>query len=346
MTCYQKFTKLSEISCFYKKNLIFTKKRLPMYANIYTIHLMYPKITASEMASYLSVTVQAIHKKVKILKLSTRKSANKTYFGHNAARAMIKKQPALKKICVSVIKGGVGKTTITEALAINASLYGLRVLCIDVDQQANLTRGLNATEEARNKPVMIDILSSNQSVSNGLIHVSEGLDLFPSRLDNVTLDNYLMTNRINLATIFSNLFSPLHDNYDLIVIDCPPTLASSVCASILYSDTLLSPLNPDIYSYEGINIMSKELDDLTYQFNSNTEWKILLNKFDTRTVISSEYIEEILEKPEYRNKVLKSIIRLSQEFPNAKKKQKSIFDSLKKSTAKEDVHALTKELIS
>jgi len=307
---------------------------------------MHPKITALEMANYLSLTVQAVHKKIKVLDLSTKKSANKTFFGHNEARAMIKKPTALKKICVSVIKGGVGKTTITEALAINASLYGLRVLCIDVDQQANLTKGLNATEKARNKPVMIDIISNNQSASDSIIQVSEGLDLFPSRLDNVTLDNYLMTNRINLATIFTNIFSPFHENYDLVIIDCPPTLASSVCASILYSDILLSPLNPDIYSYEGINIMSKELDDLKYQFNSNIEWKILLNKFDTRTIISSEYIEEILEKPEYQNRVLKSIVRLSQEFPNAKKKQRSIFDSLRKSTAKEDIHALTQELLS
>jgi chromosome partitioning protein len=307
---------------------------------------MNPKITALDMANYLGITVQAVHKKIKSLNLKTSKSLNKTYFGHNIARKIIKEPSSLKKICVSVIKGGVGKTTISEAIAINASLFGLRVLCIDADQQANLTKGLQATEMARNKPVLIDILSNNQNPLNSIIQISEGLDLFPSRLDNVILDNYLMTNRINLSTIFTNLFSHIHHKYDLIIIDCPPTLGSSVCASILYSDILLSPLNPDIYSYEGINIMAKELADLKYQFNSNIEWKILLNKFDTRTVISSEYVEEIMEKPQYQSKILKSIIRLSQEFPNAKKKQKGVFDTLRKSTAKEDILALTKELLT
>ena len=307
---------------------------------------MNPKITALDMANYLGITVQAVHKKIKSLNLKTSKSLNKTYFGHNIARKIIKEPSSLKKICVSVIKGGVGKTTISEVIATNASLFGLRVLCIDADQQANLTKGLQATETARNKPVLIDILSNNQNPLNSIIQISEGLDLFPSRLDNVTLDNYLMTNRINLSTIFANLFSDIRHKYDLIIIDCPPTLGSSVCASILYSDILLSPLNPDIYSYEGINIMAKELADLKYQFNSNIEWKILLNKFDTRTVISSEYVEEIMEKPQYQSKILKSIIRLSQEFPNAKKKQKGIFDTLRKSTAKEDILSLTKELIT
>ena len=61
---------------------------------------MHPKITALEMANYLSLTVQAVHKKIKVLDLSTKKSANKTFFGHNEARAMIKKPTALKKVCV------------------------------------------------------------------------------------------------------------------------------------------------------------------------------------------------------------------------------------------------------
>ena len=114
---------------------------------------------------------------------------------------------------------------------------------------------------------------------------------------------------------------------------------------MLYSDLLLSPLNPDVYSYEGINIMAKELKNLKYQFHLDIEWKILLNKFDTRTIISSEYIEEILENPEHKKRVLKSIIRSSQEFPNAKKNKRTIFDSLRKSTAKEDIQTLTQELL-
>ena len=182
---------------------------------------MNPKITAAEIASYLGVTVQAIHQRIKALNLRAKKSSNRIHFGHDIARVILKKREGLRKICISVIKGGVGKTTITEALAVNASLYGLKVLCIDVDQQANLTKGLNATEEAKKKPILIDIVAGNQNASNSIVQISEGLDLIPSRLDNVVLDNHLMTNRINPASIFHNIFDEIQNNYDLIVIDCP-----------------------------------------------------------------------------------------------------------------------------
>src|ERR1700761_1781554 len=115
-----------------------------------------PKITAAEVADYLGLTVQAVHKRIKVLGLKESKGKNKIFFGHETARKII--QPKVKqfKIATSVVKGGVGKTTIAEAVAIKACLYGLRVLAVDVDQQANLTKGLAMDEQAKNCPVMID----------------------------------------------------------------------------------------------------------------------------------------------------------------------------------------------
>lgn len=304
-----------------------------------------PKISATEVASYLNLTVQAIHKRIKVKGLKEKKAQNKIYFGHETAREIINLNVHPFKIAMAVVKGGVGKTTLAEALAVRTALYGLRVLCIDVDQQANLTKGLAMQEKAKHCPIMIDLIENKATPEEAILSVIPGLDLIPSRLDNVTLDGYLMINRINPISIFTKIFEKIFQNYDLIIFDCPPTLGSTVCAAMLSADLVISPLNPDVYSYEGIEIMDKETENIYEQFNKKINWKILLNKFDSRTILSTDYISQLIKDPTYSSRLLKSVIRTSQEFPNMKKKEKTIFDSLKKSTAKEDIDALAKEII-
>jgi chromosome partitioning protein len=304
-----------------------------------------PKITAAEVAEYLGLTVQAIHKRIKILGLKESKAQNRIFFSNETARKII--NPSVKPLILAtaVVKGGVGKTTIAEALAVRACLYGLKVLCVDVDQQANLTKGLSMDKLAKGKPIMIDLVEGRAEVEEAILNVVPGLDLLPSRLDNVTLDSYMMVRRINLDSVFTKILAPILKNYDLIIFDCPPTLGTTVCASILASDLIIAPLNPDVYSYEGIEIMDKEIENIKRQFNKNIQWKILLNKFDSRTILSTDYISQLIQDPKFSNKLLKSVVRTSQEFSNMKKKEKTIYDTLKKTTAKEDIDALTKEII-
>lgn len=304
-----------------------------------------PKITAAEVAEYLGLTVQAIHKRIKILGLKESKAQNRIFFGNETARKIINPHVKPLKIATAVVKGGVGKTTIAEALAVRTCLYGLRVLCVDVDQQANLTKGLSMDKLAKGNPVMIDLVEGRAEVEEAILNVVPGLDLLPSRLDNVTLDSYMMVRRINLDTIFTKILSPIYNNYDLIIFDCPPTLGTTVCASILASDLIIAPLNPDVYSYEGIEIMDKEIENIKRQFNKNVQWKILLNKFDSRTILSTDYISQLIQDPKFSSRLLKSVVRTSQEFSNMKKKEKTIYDTLKKTTAKEDIDALSKEII-
>jgi chromosome partitioning protein len=305
-----------------------------------------PKITIAEIASYLDLTVQAIHKRIKTQGLKEKRGQNRIYFGHETARKIINPTLTPLKLAIAVVKGGVGKTTISEALAVRACLYGLRVLCIDVDQQANLTKGLGMDKMAKRCPVMIDLVEGKEDVSSSILQVIPGLDLVPSRLDNVTLDGYLMIHRHNPQTVFNKLFSNIYKNYDLVIFDCPPTLGVTVCSSMLASDLVIAPLNPDVYSYEGIEIMDKETKTIYQEFGKKINWRILLNKFDSKTILSTDYITQIIKDPKFSEKLLKTVIRTSQEFPNVKKKDKTIFDSLKKSTAKEDIDSLTKEILA
>lgn len=306
-----------------------------------------PKMTMSDIAGCLGFTSQAIHKRMKQFDVKVKKYNSKYIISHDAARALMNKQFNQLKLAVSVVKGGVGKTTIAEALAIRMALYGVKVLCIDVDQQANLTKGFGMDEKAKQTPVLIDLIENKAKPKDAVLTVFPGLDLIPSRLDNVTLDGYMMVNRVIPSVIFNRIFGDLFKEYELIIFDCPPTLGLPVCSAMLTADLVISPLNPDIYSYEGIEIMSKEFVHMKDQFGKETEWKILLNRFDSKTILSTDYIEELIgNESAYSERLFKSVIRSSQDFPNAKKKGKSIFDTFRKSTAKEDIDSLAREILA
>ena len=278
--------------------------------------------------------------------MKEKKSANKICYDHDTTRAIISPQVKQLKLATAVVKGGVGKTTIAEALAIRAALYGIRVLCVDIDQQANLTKGLSMDEAAMQCPIMADLIEGKATAEEAVLNVIPGLDLIPSRLDNVTLDGYMMVNRLNPSFIFDKLLGDVFKRYDLIIFDCPPTLGLTVCSAMLCADFVMAPLNPDVYSYEGIEIMEKEIENIYQQFNKKVALKILLNKFDTKTLLSKNYGKKLLEDPRYSSKLLNSVIKVSQDFPNMKNKGKSIFDSLKKNTAKQDIDELTQEIIA
>jgi len=269
-----------------------------------------PKITASEVAQHLGLTVQAIHKRIKVQGLKEKKGSNRVYFGHNTARNIINPKVNPIKISTAVVKGGVGKTTIAEALAVRASLYGLKVLCVDLDQQANLTKGLGMDQQAKTSAVMIDLVEGKASLEESIL-----------------LHDYI-------------------SKYDMVVFDCPPTLGSVVCSSMLASDLVIAPINPDVYSYDGIDIMDKEMKSIKAQFNKQVQWKILLNKFDSKTILSTSYISDLIKDTKLSPKLLKSVIRTSQEFPNMKKRGKTIYDTFKKTTAKEDIDSLALEIMA
>lgn len=310
-----------------------------------------PKITAADMAEFLDLTVQAVHKRIKTQGLKEKKTQNRVYFNHSTSRKIcnISQLSAPKKLAFAVVKGGVGKTTLLEAFAVRSSLLGYKVLCVDMDQQGNLTAGLGMSESAKTVPVLIDLVEdtgkSHLNPHSSVLNVSDGLDLIPSRLDNVTLDGYLMLNRINLTTMLDSILGDVFKDYDLVLFDCPPTLGSTVTAAILASDTILCPLNPDPYSYDGIEIMNKEFSTIEQQFRRNVNWRIILNKFESRTILSSNYIKNILQHETFRSKLLDSVIRTAQEFSNSKSKGKTIYDSFKKTNCKEDVNALVTEVL-
>ena len=117
------------------------------------------RITAVDAAKLKNVTTQAIHKELKSKGLKSYKNNNRVYFGHDTARSIFNHKLKQSVISFQIVKGGTGKTSMTHSFAIRANLYGARVLCIDLDQQGNLSQAFGVNCE--NSPVMVDIIDDN-----------------------------------------------------------------------------------------------------------------------------------------------------------------------------------------
>ena len=314
-----------------------------MINNEREIYSFQPKLSIATAAEFLNVSVQYVHKLLKSKNITCPKIGNKVYITHAIARQLFDLNFSPKKIAVQIVKGGTGKTTTLENLASCANAYGARVLKIDIDPQGNSTDSNGIDPE--NYPVLIDILKGEADIEDSIVNICNGLDLLPSRIENVILDNEIINSRQPIDKLFANLLQPIEKNYDFIFIDCPPTLGTSVAAASLYCDIVLAPLNPDKYSAKGLKILKKEIETLSKNFHKKIDYRVFLNKYSGKTILSEKAIVSLINDPELEGKVLNTTVQFSQEIPNINDENKNVFTVLKKSSVREDFDALTKELL-
>jgi chromosome partitioning protein len=301
------------------------------------------RITAVDAAKLKGVTTQAIHKELRAKDLISYKNNNRVYFGHDTARKIFNHSFKKSVISFQIVKGGTGKTSIAHSFAIRSNLYGARVLCIDLDQQGNLTQafGVNCDDS----PVMVDVIDNNALIDKAIIKVAPGLDILPSRIENAVLDNHLMLNKHPLDRVYRNIINKIIDNYDLIIIDCPPALGQSVTAATLVSDIIIFPLTPEQFSLSGLEVSYREINTINERFNTSCDLKILLNKFDMRTALSNEVLARIINHSTFQKMICNTFIRSCQDFPNVLYAATNIFSNTKSSAAKDDIDLLTKEIL-
>jgi chromosome partitioning protein len=304
---------------------------------------MEPKMLAGDLTNLLGVTPQAIHNQLKRKQLPFIKSRNRVYFSHSTTKQILNLSFKPQTITFQIIKGGTGKTTICHSIAVRAALYGVRVLCIDLDQQGNLTTAFRVDPDKQ--PVMFELLTDSRPITDGIVQVCDGIDLLPSRIENALLDNFLMLKRFALDRVYKDLIQPLKQKYDLILIDCPPALGTSVTSAALASDLVICPVTPGRFDLSGLNLSISEMAAIEKNYDRKIPIKILLNGFDSRKSLSHEILKFLVKHESYGDKLFKTTVRTSQEFTNVIMEGTSIFDSLKHGIAKEDIDLLTREIL-
>ena len=304
---------------------------------------MQPKMSIAHAAHFLDVSGQAVHKQLKLKNINCPKMGNKLYLTHEQAKQFFNIKFSRKVIVGQIVKGGTGKTTTIDNVASCANTYGARVLKIDADPQGNLTDACGI--DAEDKPVLIDVVTDKINIKDAIVNVTDGVDLIPSRIENVILDNVIVNERMPLDHFYRDMLAPIVNDYDFIFIDCPPTMGQAVTAASLYADIILAPLNPDKFSAKGLKILKHEVDTLNKRFKTNIAYKVFLNKFSGKTILSEKAIVSLINDPHLEGRILQTTVQFSQEIPNITDGNKNLFSLLKSSPTRDDFDRLTRELL-
>lgn len=237
-------------------------------------------------------------------------------------------------------KGGTGKTTTSVNLGCALAKKGKKVLLVDLDPQGNLSYWLGVGEV---QTTMAEVMMSEAKL-NDVIVTREGVDIAPS-------DMNLSDVEINIAGIenrelqLSNALKEVKQKYDVILVDCPPSLSLLTINALTASDQVIVPLQMEVLSLQGLNQIVTSVEKIRDVLNNKLEIMGLLPVMvDNRRNLSKEvysYIEE-----NYELKLFKSSIRNNVKVSEAPSFGESVVSYAPNSNGAVDYMAFAKEILS
>jgi chromosome partitioning protein len=202
---------------------------------------------------------------------------------------------ATQVIAVANQKGGVGKTTTSVNLAACLAAAGQRILLFDLDPQANATSGVGV-EKVEGASAYRPLFGEGTLTEKIKTTAYDKLSLIPSEVDLCGADVELARSENHLMRL-SMALQPIRDsgNYDLILVDCPPSLGILTLNAFAATDGVLVPLQCEYYALEGISMMSRVLTQLRdARVNPRLEiFGVVMTMFDARTKLSNEVVSEV-----------------------------------------------------
>lgn len=244
-------------------------------------------------------------------------------------------------IIVSLLnhKGGVGKTT--SAINIGAGLVelGKKVLLIDLDPQANLTISLGIP---RQKTTIYEALRGEAELTP-YAH-KPNLDVITSSLDLSGAEMELI-NEAGREFILRELLSQVTDDYDFILIDCPPSLGLLTLNALTSSRFVLIPLQTEFLAVQGLAKIKQVIDKVKFRLNKQVEMAgVIATMYDSRRVLNRDVVETIHKY--FGDKVFNTYIRDNVALAEAPAQRKDIFDYSPKSSGAQDYLDLCREFLA
>lgn len=246
-------------------------------------------------------------------------------------------------------KGGVGKTTIATNVAYSLAQRRKRTLIIDLDPQAHSTLLFMGNPPQH---YIQDCLSGSCSIVNAAYKAIDAkgpvdnLEILPSSIKLAVVAEQV-SGRVHREKILSRLLKLFKQNppfdFDYVIIDCPPTLGVLALNGICAANKYIIPIDSSRYAIEGMKdllaVISEAKEDEPYKYI------IVKNKYDSRTSVTNNYIDEILFK-EFLKNVAKTSIRRLEAINQSQINGEPIFSFDAKSKASEDFNALTEEVLN
>ena len=249
-----------------------------------------------------------------------------------------------KVIAIANQKGVVGKTTTSVNLSACLGELGQRVLLIDIDPQGNATSGLGIDKGKIEKSIY-DVLVDDIPIKDTVIGTEvDNLKVLPATIQLAGAEIELVAS-MSRETKLKKAIDKIKNEYDFVIIDCPPSLGLLTINSLTAANSILVPIQCEFYALEGLSQLLKTITLIQDNLNQDLVLEgVVLTMFDSRTNLSGQVVQEV--KNHFQQKVFKTIIPRNVRLSEAPSFGRPVIKYDPKSKGAEVYYNLAKEVLA